>query len=368
MIEELFFELIRVAIGNETCLSHTPSESEWCMLYTMSKKQSLVGICFAGVQRLKFQRQEPPKILYLKWMGMTAKIQQRNEVMNRQCVELQRRLSDDGWRSCILKGQTNHFNYGSIAMLRQSGDIDVWLDGETEDIIRYVNRISPFEKINQQHLDFHIYDDTEVEVHFTPSRLTNRFSNRKLQKWLKWQCNMQMENAQPFGSYGAITVPTTEFNVVYQLLHIYRHLFNEGVGLRQLMDYYFVMQKGLDNEARKRVRQAVFDFGLDKFASALMWVMQRVFGLNMTELPWIPNPGDGQFLLNEIMLMGNFGRQDGRFQLSKDDSHLKRFWQMTSSKWRFIGHFPSEVVWQPIDTFLRFFEVRAMRKKASRLK
>lgn len=71
-MEQLFFELIQVAIGTRICLSHTPSSTgsgqaqadEWGELYAMAKKQSLVGVCFAGVQRLQQQRQDPPEMLY----------------------------------------------------------------------------------------------------------------------------------------------------------------------------------------------------------------------------------------------------------------------------------------------------------------
>ena len=125
-MEQLFFELIRVALGSQDTLSRAPSSKEWKQLYNMSKKQSLVGICFAGLQKLfNFDHQEPstnnpqsdsthnPELitqnlnedLYYKWMGMSAKIQHRNDVVNRQCVELQKRLREDGFRSCILKGQ-----------------------------------------------------------------------------------------------------------------------------------------------------------------------------------------------------------------------------------------------------------------------
>ena len=68
--EKLFFDLIRVSIGQQVCLSHTPSADEWGELYAMAKKQSLVGVCFAGVHRLVGQQQEPPEMLYLTWMGM----------------------------------------------------------------------------------------------------------------------------------------------------------------------------------------------------------------------------------------------------------------------------------------------------------
>ena len=52
MIETLFFELIQVALGSQICHSHSPNTREWGQLYEMAKKQSLVGVCFAGVQKL----------------------------------------------------------------------------------------------------------------------------------------------------------------------------------------------------------------------------------------------------------------------------------------------------------------------------
>lgn len=356
-------------MGTQDCLSHSPSADEWGELYDMAKKQSLVGVCFAGVQRLVTQHQEPPEMLYLTWMGMTAKIQQRNEVVNRQCVELQAKLSDDGFRSCILKGQGNQANYGDLAMLRQSGDIDVWLDGSLDDILCYVQKVSPTDEVNEMHAHLHVFEDTDVEVHFIPTRLANRLSSKKLLKWINQNREEQFRNGLRFSNGGLIISPTNDFNLVYQLIHIYRHLFSEGIGLRQIMDYYFLIRSvNMLDERIDSVKQAVSILGLNKFASALMWVLQRVFHLDMTMVPWLPNRRDGEFLLNEIMQMGNFGHQDDRFKLDDRSSHLKRFWQSNLSKWRFLHYFPSEVVWQPIDMFLRFFEIRVMRRKVARLR
>ena len=36
-------------------------------------------------------------------------------------------------------------------------------------------------------------------------------------------------------------IPTVEFNIIFQLTHIYSHLMNERIGLRQLVDYYYVL-------------------------------------------------------------------------------------------------------------------------------
>ena len=130
-INNLFFELIQVAIGTRNCLSHTPIHStssgqvldEWGELYAMAKKQSLVGVCFAAVQKLCNSETSDycgmNEMLYLTWMGMAAKIQQRNEVVNQQCEEVQKMLAEKGFRSCIFKGQAVASLYhSSLSALR----------------------------------------------------------------------------------------------------------------------------------------------------------------------------------------------------------------------------------------------------------
>ena len=149
----MLFELIRVAIGVQDCLSHSPTADEWGKLYEMAKKQSLVGVCFAGVQKLVDSESGNycgmNELQYLTWMGMAAKIQQRNETVNRQCVELQAKLSADGFRTYIMKGQGVGALYGSLSLLRQSGDIDVYMEGGLEKVLAYARPFGQTTKVNE---------------------------------------------------------------------------------------------------------------------------------------------------------------------------------------------------------------------------
>ena len=167
----LFRELIQVSIGNRVCLYRTPSAAEWGELYAMAKKQSLVGVCFAGVHKLQLQQQCPEEMLYLTWMGMAAKIQQRNEVVNRQCAELQAKLSADGFRSCILKGQGVAQVYPeSLRGLRQSGDIDIWIEGDKDAALDWARKQgASIGSIDMVHAHADLFSDTEVEIHSQPS-------------------------------------------------------------------------------------------------------------------------------------------------------------------------------------------------------
>lgn len=226
-INTLFFELIRVAIGTQLSLSRQPSPNEWTTLYEIAKKQSLIGICFAGVQRLCISETSDysglSEILYLTWMGMAAKIQQRNEVVNRQCVEVQQMIEKEGIRTFIMKGQGNAALYnGNLCLLRQSGDIDIYLEGGFDKVNAFVQRTCPTKEINELEIHYHCLPDTEVEIHYRPFIMRNPFKNQKLQRFFAMKGENCFENmiALPNG-VGEIAVPTTTFNLVHQMVHIY---------------------------------------------------------------------------------------------------------------------------------------------------
>lgn len=171
-IEILFFELIRVSTGNQVCLTHTPSVTEWQMLFDMALKQSLLGICFVGVQKLQTQEQCPSEMLYLQWMGMAAKIQQKNEVVNQQCSELQAKLSACGLKACVLKGQGVANLYSEhLRILRQSGDIDVWVKADPKYIIDFAKSFVISEDPTYLHVGAKVFEDTQVELHWRPTFL-----------------------------------------------------------------------------------------------------------------------------------------------------------------------------------------------------
>lgn len=318
-MDELFFELMQVAIGNRVCLSHSPTTEEWKVLYDIAKKQSLVGVCFASVQKLIQQEQTPAERLYLEWMGMVAIIQQRNQIVDEQCVVLQKQLTKDKLRSCILKGQGVALLYDEqLRGLRQSGDIDVWLDTDAESCITYARNQNPKCSIGRKHVSLDIFDKSEVELHWIPSQLDNPIKNRKLMKWYHEQKEAQFmdKNDQPFNT------PTIEFNLVYLLLHIYEHFLYEGIGLRQIMDYYFALKTMQDAQKLQMVEETIKDMGLSKFTAGLMYVIQTIFCLDGNRLLCKPNQKIGKELIDDILDGGNFGKY-GREQHDNNESSLR---------------------------------------------
>lgn len=146
----------------------------------------MVGVCFAGAKKLQRQFQSPPEMLYLRWMGMAAKIQQRNVRVNKQCADLLARMGKDCFKASILNGQGIGALYAShLSDLRQSGDIDVWAEGGFEKAYQYAKNISGGLDYGYLNTHLNVFEDTDVELHWRPCNLHNVFANNRLQKWLK---------------------------------------------------------------------------------------------------------------------------------------------------------------------------------------
>lgn len=350
-INELFFELIRVAIGTQDSLSYIPKPKEWKALYDMAKKQSIVGVCFAALQQLGtdadegFARIGMSEMQYLTWMGMAAKIQQKNEVVNQKCVELQAKLSADGISSSILKGQGVAALYCEhLRGLRQSGDIDIYVSCGRKKAIEYARNLQGAVDWDYKHLHLQVFPDTEVEMHYVPEVFLNLWKNRELQKWFK------DHQDEMFVSQGDFVTPSIEFNLFYILLHIYRHFLYEGVGLRQLMDYYWTLSvsplKGEDLKCSNAAK-AVKLFGMMRFTKGVMWIMKEVFELAEQQMLVEPDEKEGRYILEEVMMGGNFGHHDERLQ----NSHSGK-WSAISKilkhNLHLLAHYPTDVIWAPI--------------------
>ncbi|OYP63671.1 nucleotidyltransferase family protein [Prevotella sp. P3-122] len=519
----LEFEFIQVAMGLRERLSAVPSVHEWQVLFEFCKRQSLLGIGFAAVEKLHEVGVECPADIRLQWYGYALKIERMNEKLNMQCVEITKQYEHDGLQCCILKGQGNLLNYPEgLSIRRMPGDIDVWAtpikylihtenteghgcpkaddvgeressefkqnlngcpqadDGGEQELINddrlfthnifsavfiklrkflitdgvhtentdgyggpqadggikiavqtgknkveyhghkaireYVRMqyrlhgIDAKPKVYYHHIEAPSMDGTEVEVHYRPAFLRSPLRNWRMQRWFEHHTDECMKNKTHLG----FSMMTSSVNVVYQMCHLYTHVFEGGVGLRQLMDYYFALRvwhndvmgckdvqtKEMWNEglgtpvmSKEEVMAVIRSFGMGKFAGAVMWVLNEVFGganendnenengprrtrreadggpqadgggeQQLSEIgqqlkekivfaPWMicePNEKEGKKLLEEIMKGGNFGQYDTR------DAALKKGGMMKHGIWklkrvmRLVRSYPEEALWEPV--------------------
>ena len=228
-------------------MSRVIAGMNWQALYSFASKQALLGLCFDGIERLGEEYPEELRLnpigreLLMTWMGKAQQIRRQNMKVNAVASKLFSMLREDGFRCCILKGQGNALTYPN-PYSRTPGDIDVWVNASREQITEYAK--THFEignDIRFQHLETSM-DGVPVELHFFPCTMNNPIYHVRLQKWFKRNADLQCSNvvSLPDG-IGEIAIPTTAFNVIYQLTHLYHHFFDEGIGMRQIIDYFLVM-------------------------------------------------------------------------------------------------------------------------------
>ena len=242
-----FFAFLKYCLGYKGDMSRVITGMDWQELYSFASKQALLGLCFDGIERLgeeypeELKRNPIGRELLMTWMGKAQQIRRQNMKLNAVAGKLFSMLREDGFRCCILKGQGNALMYPN-PYSRTPGDIDVWVNASREYLTEYAKCHFKLEDdIRFHHLETTL-DGVPVELHFFPGIMNNPIYNARLQKWFKRNADLQCSNvvSLPDG-IGEIAIPTTAFNVIYQLCHLYHHFFDEGIGMRQIIDYFLVV-------------------------------------------------------------------------------------------------------------------------------
>ena len=336
---------------------------DWMRMMAWAERQTIVGIIYGGIQRAGKALGMPFDAL-MEWVGYAQQIEAQNRLMNIRCVEIVDELRKDGFEACVLKGQGNALMYPN-PLLRMSGDIDVWVYGSKEsrregvlksavsEVISYVRRKNPDGKAVYHHIDYGLFKGVEVEVHYRPTFMNNLIVNRRLQRWMQEKADGGWLMAELPDGAGEIPVPTWEFNVVFQLSHIYRHVIQSGVGMRQMVDYYYLL-KSDGRCLMEDVSNTLEYLGLTEIAGAVMWVLKEVLGLEEQYLIAPVDERRGRFLLDEIMQGGNFGRgmmADGGWKSTAIGRNMYRLKRDV----RLLRYFPSECLWEPVFRVYHFF-------------
>mgnify|MGYP004581773315 FL=1 len=338
----LFQELILISLGKREQFSRRLTDKDWASIYTEAQRQSLVGILLTGVEKVVASGESRPKVL-MQWIAMGLALEKRNRLLNVRCKEITEIFDGLGLRSCVLKGQGVARLYPN-PLRRQCGDIDLWVEGNRNDIYKTLKARWKVGETVIHHAEVEIFKDTPTEIHFIPSFTYSPFLYRKYRKFFKRCAGRQFTN---YDKTVGFACPTPDFNAVYSLMHIFHHVLHEGIGLRQLLDYYYIL-RSLDKEQRLQVFEEMRHLGLDKFAEAVMYVEQRMFGMEPEFWLCQPNERLGKRLLAEIELAGNFGKYDERNQQVNRKSRMDVYLHNVKRNFVFFEFAPGEVLFAPI--------------------
>ena len=357
IMNKLVIELLQISLGNRSGLSHVPTGSEWVLLYQMAQKQTILGVLSTGLECLP-ESQRPPKDVLLKWIAQVYQTDSRNAQLSKACYCLSEELEKAGFYVCFLKGQANHAYYPvSMANKRACGDIDVWVAPSCGDkhpiksVINYLETRYEMVGLCWLHACMLYKDNISVEVHFRPSFMNEPLRNWRFQKHFndikQCICLKEVDGRH-------LSAMKVDEDVIYQMNHIYRHLIDEGVGLRQVVDYYFLLRAWSNQHTRTKeeTMRIVSWLGMKRFAGALMYVLRETCGMSAEFFLCPASIKDGRFLLDEVMQAGNFGHGDTRMEAVKGSEGRLRYqlgheWWRIKRNMRFLSSYPGEVIWEP---------------------
>ena len=360
----MIFDFLKYCLGGKDNMSNVVADIDWEQLYSFASKQAILGFCFDGIERLEKEypnelKQNPiGKNLLMTWMGKAQQIRRQNMKVNAVAAKLYSKFRVDGLRCCILKGQGNALMYPNVYS-RNPGDVDVWVNASHEDIRVLAQSLAKgkgcVKNESLNHIELEV-NGVAVELHSTPAIMNNPVYNHRLQKWLKRNADLQCSNIVSLpDNAGDVAVPTSYFNCVYQLFHLYHHYFYEGVGLRQIVDYYFVLVKSEERRVKNQtaLQRELKYLGLWKFAGAVMYVLHVVLGLPEERMIRPMDVKRGRVFLDEILSGGNFGHYDTRMSFGNGafGHNMQRLYRDLRLAW----YYPAEALSEPVFRVWHFF-------------
>lgn len=356
--QKLFFDLLLVCTGTKSTLWQPYTEVQWNEALMLAQEHSIEGVLLSAIGHLP-DEQRPPKLALLQLIGSVQMLEANSKKIAEASETVIKYFRENGFACSILKGSAVARYYPQPER-RSSGDVDVWVNGGREKIYDFARKFDKDGKlygVTYHHIHFHLIEDVHIEVHIWPSYLSSPLRNWRLHKF----CNLHRPTMET-------SMPSLAFDRVFILLHAYQHFCGHGIGLRQIMDYYYVLKRSFednlnDNHNEGLLRSKSFknlnqnhskedavywirQLGMERFARGLMWVLKVYFGLEEQYLLLEPDEKEGRFIMQEVMLTGNMGHSDTR-NWGSMKSPLSRFFYNLKRDLYLVRHCPYEALWQP---------------------
>lgn len=356
-------ELLRCSLGTCDKLSRAPSDQEWEKIYACAQEQTVVGVLTRGLETIP-NNQRPPEPVLLQWLGMTQLIVQRNKVMNEAVVNLSKELTKNGIRHVVVKGQTIAYFY-PYPILRQSGDVDfivhqsdwgkaiTWLKGL---------EIESYENNNSlRHIEW-VKKGVIYEMH---RRLTSFSCGRHQMFWERtvmpevWKAPRIIE----INGYGVPTLPPS-INCVYIFVHIFEHFFKEGIGLRQICDWYYVIDKENDKLSKPLIERYLKGSGLYNAFCGMGALLTDYLGMEESRFPFIIDARNHQkssALMRRILEVGNFG-QNIKYKHKRGLFNGARRIAFIIKQSYHFGFYAPEEAWGALHQTIKWWRIKITRR------
>lgn len=313
-----FFELLRSGLWDKPADISFFSDGnvDWEGIIRMAMEQAVAGVVFDGMGTLPADLR-PSKARVMQWYAWVVRIEQANELLNRELAHLVAFYQSKGIQPVLLKGQGVASIYPHPEH-RQCGDIDMYFGEHYKRAKELIaTQHVEFGEEGEKHVEY-TYNGVSVENHHYVVRLFNPRQNRICQRWINEWWKEDKGILQVHGI--DVQLPAPGFNAIYLLIHSLLHFIPEGVGLRQICDWTLTLKTYAHTIDKERLIREVRRLKLEDVFTTFGYIAVRYLGLPADCMPFPTEKAQeaGEFLLKDTLEGGNFGKnRTGEKQLPK---------------------------------------------------
>lgn len=360
----LFIELVQVALGKRNELSRMPTAVEWEKIFDEAQRQAISGLMIDGLERLP-DSYRPPQNLLFECIGTAQIIEQNNRLHRSVLIKTKKCLQEGGVDVAFMKGLICGARYNN-PQRRQCGDIDFVVAPDCfEKTLNLLEGIGEVDRtLVHEHHGMAFVDGVQLEPHYK----VHNYQNPKVDK------AMRVMFAEVFPSRLDNVVLDSEeipvfppaFECALLVGHMVNHVYAEGLGLRQVIDFWMFLKKEHEAVKSEECKRYLRMMQMERTFRIFSCLCEVYLGLPHELLGLDYTTKEEQFatkLMDDILVVGNFGR--GVDYLGRN----KAMMPLKSYLWVFkrcikLGYLcPVEARWWPVSKFTRYFSGKLLKKR-----
>lgn len=366
MTKGLFLQLLQVALGTRDSLDRALTAEEWEAMYEMAKVQAVVGLMNTAFARLP-KDQWPPRMMLFKWAPQAKHVEDAHTLHVEVLCEVHQALVKNGIEHVFMKGLTCGARYPKPES-RTCGDIDFLVS--SADFARTLDVMDELGKVDRdlvhEHHGMAHYKNVTIEPHYKLHNYQSLKNDEAMQLMVDEVFPADIKTINVGDSKLAVqcdNVPVLpmEFEGMFLVSHMVNHVYEEGLGLRQVIDFMqwavvcassdaFDKNKHLAYLKRMRMERSHRIF--TRICEKYLGLSAAIFGYSYSE----KETAFADKMMEDIMRVGNFGRGEYVFHRDGWIGDFQNYWWVSSRAIRLAYLCPSEAYMWPVSKFTRYFD------------
>lgn len=307
--QNLMLELLRASIWGRSPNPAHFINADWAAIFKLADIQTIGALVLDGVALLP-KEVHPPLYIKMQRIGSMQQTERTNVLHRKTLLDIHGVFSANGIREVYIKGQIAGSRYPN-PLHRQPGDIDFVVS--KNDYPKTLQVLSQIGKVDfglvHEHHGMAWVNGVMIEPHYKVHNF-QRPSTDKIMQLMFDDIFQEHLVTLNIDGYDLPSFPPT-FESVFLVSHMVNHVYEEGLGLRQIVDYaMFLKHCGVDIEPERH------EENLRRMRMFRAWrlftcICSRYLG---AEVPAFVKPFSGkeeamaERLFDDVMRVGNFGR------------------------------------------------------------